>query len=73
MPEDNIDRDIDTLKTHDTFIRFLNFIDTLREECIADLHNAETDKIQQISGRILSYDQILEMTEFKDLKHLLKR
>ena len=73
MPEDNINRDIDTLKTHDTFIRFLNFIDTLREECIADLHNAKIDKIQQISGRILSYDQILEMTEFKDLKHLLKQ
>ena len=72
MPEDNIDRDIDTLKTHDTFIRFLYFIDTLREECIADLHNAETEKIQQISGRILSYDQILEMTEYKDLKHQIK-
>jgi len=73
MPEDNIDRDIDTLKTHDTFIRFLSFVETLRDECISDLHESPTDKIQQISGRILSYDQILEMTQFKDLKHLIKQ
>lgn len=73
MPKDNIDRDIDTLKTHDTFIRFLYFVETLRDECISDLHESSTEKIQQISGRILSYDQILEMTEFKDLKHLLEQ
>ena len=73
MPKDNIDRDIDTLKTHDTFIRFLSFVETLRDECIADLHNANTEKIQQISGRILSYDQLLEMTQFKDLKHLIEQ
>lgn len=71
--DNNIDRDIDTLVTHDTFIRFLNFIETLRDECISDLHNANTETVQQISGRILSYDQILEMTNFKELKHLLKQ
>lgn len=73
MPKNNIDRDIDTLKTHDTFIRFLYFIETLRDECISDLHESSTEKIQQISGRILSYDQILEITEFKDLKHLFEQ
>ncbi len=73
MPKNNIDRDIDTLKTHDTFIRFLYFVETLRDECISDLHESSTEKIQQISGRILSYDQILEMTEFKDLKHLIEQ
>lgn len=73
MPEENIDRDIDTLKTHDTFIRFLFFIENLREECIADLHNSNTEAVQQISGRILSYDQILEMTNFKELKHLIRQ
>jgi hypothetical protein len=30
-----------------------------------------TEKVQQISGRILSYDQILEMTDYKSLKHLV--
>ena len=69
----NIDKDIDTLRTHDTFIRFLSFIETLKDECIADLHDANSEKIQQISGRILSYDQILEITQFKDLKHLAEQ
>jgi hypothetical protein len=66
----NIDKDIDTLKTHDTFIRFLLFIEELRDECIAELHESSSEKIQQISGRILSYDQILEITEYKQIKHL---
>jgi hypothetical protein len=68
----DINLDIETLKTHDTFVRFLGFIETLKNECISDLHDASLDKIQQISGRILSYDQILEMTEYSDIKHYMQ-
>jgi hypothetical protein len=69
MPD--IDSDIKTLQGYDTFIRFLSFVEILREECVSDLHDAPTEKVQQISGRILSYDQILEMTDYKSLKHLV--
>lgn len=67
----NIDKDIETLKTHDAFIRFLAFIEILRNECIAEMHESSSEKIQQISGRILSYDQILEITDFEKNRHLL--
>ena len=67
----DIDTDIQTLVTHSAFVRFLQFIETLRDEQIAELHDSPTDKVQQISGRILSYDQILEMCEYKDsLRHI---
>jgi hypothetical protein len=67
----DIDTDIKTLATHSAFVRFLQFIETLRDEQIAELHDSPTDKVQQISGRILSYDQILEMCEYKDsLRHI---
>lgn len=62
----DIETDISTLKTHSSFVRFLQFVEVLKDEQIADLHDAEPHKVQQISGRILSYDQLLEMCDYKD-------
>ncbi len=42
--------------------RFIDFVKQMREECIAEMYESPTDKIQQLSGRILSYDQILTMS-----------
>lgn len=62
----DIETDISALKTHSAFVRFLQFVEILRDEQIAELHEAEPHKVQQISGRILSYDQLLEMCDYKD-------
>lgn len=62
----DIETDIKNLSTHGSFVRFLEFIETLKDEQVAELHDAPTEKVQQISGRILSYDQILEMCEYKE-------
>lgn len=62
----DIETDISALKTHSAFVRFLQFVEVLKDEQIADLHDAEPHKVQQISGRILSYDQLLEMCDYKD-------
>jgi|TARA_R110000787_G_scaffold153919_4_gene267807 hypothetical protein len=62
----DIETDISTLKTHSAFVRFLQFVEVLKDEQIADLHDAEPHKVQQISGRVLSYDQLLEMCDYKD-------
>jgi hypothetical protein len=35
----------------------------MREQSIADMHNVNTDALQQISGRILAYNDILAMSE----------
>lgn len=66
----NIQDDLNTLRTHDAFVRYLRVINELREETISELHDASTDKIQQLSGRILSYDQILQMSNFNEVKDI---
>jgi hypothetical protein len=64
----NLQDDLNTLLTHDSFIRYLRVISELREETISELHEASIDKIQQLSGRILSYDQILHLSNFNSIK-----
>lgn len=66
----NLQDDLNTLRTHDSFIRYLRVINELREETISELHEASTDKIQQLSGRILSYDQILHLSNFTEVKEI---
>lgn len=64
----NIEEDIKTLSHYEHFARFIQLINTFREECIADMHEADTDRLQQLSGRIITYDQILQMTDWQNLQ-----
>ena len=64
----SLQEDLQSLSNHEHFARFLQVISDLREETIEELHNADTDKIQQISGRILTYDQILQMSDWRTLR-----
>lgn len=64
----NIEDDLNTLSHHEHFARFIQLINTLREECIADMHEANTEKLQQLSGRIITYDQILQMVDWQSLQ-----
>jgi hypothetical protein len=67
-----LEEDIKTLHNHESFARFIETIYTLREEAIASLHEANTEKLQQVSGMILCYDQILQMVDWNglQLKHM---
>lgn len=53
------DKKLDTLIHNDAYYEFLDFIYASREELIQQLHEAGSEKIQQISGRILQCDDIL--------------
>ena len=64
----SLQEDLKALSNHEHFARFLQVISDLREETIEELHNADTEKIQQISGRILTYDQILQMSDWRTLR-----
>jgi hypothetical protein len=64
----SLEKDIEALSNHEHFARFIKVIEQLREECIADMHEASTDQLQQIAGRILSYDQLLQMVDWKNLQ-----
>ena len=39
----------------------------LREEAIEELHEASIENIQQISGRIITYDQLLQLSSWQEL------
>ena len=59
-----IQDDLKALQQHDTFGRFINVIHQLREETIAEMHEAPTELLQQLSGRIVTYDQVLQMADW---------
>ena len=63
-----LETDLKTLSKHEHFARFLQVVEDLREETIEELHNATNENIQQVSGRIITYDQILQMCDWKNLK-----
>lgn len=67
-----IQDDIKTLHNYEAFARFIKMIYELREETIEELHEASVDRIQQVSGRIITYDQILQLVNWNELskKHL---
>jgi hypothetical protein len=64
----NIQDDIKSLQNYESFARFMSLIHSLREETISELHEAPSDKMQQISGRILTYDQMLQMCDWEKLQ-----
>jgi hypothetical protein len=66
-PHTSLDQDVKYLRDSQQFARFMNFVHQLREETIEELHNADPNKMSQISGRIISYDQILEIVQYDSL------
>ena len=62
-----IQDDIKTLHNYEAFARFIKLIHNLREEAIEELHEANNETIQQISGRIITYDQVLQLVNWEEL------
>jgi hypothetical protein len=67
-----IQDDIKTLHNYEAFARFIKMIHELREETIEELHESSVDGIQQVSGRIITYDQILQMCDWEKLQTTFK-
>ena len=63
-----LDQDLKTLANHEHFARFIQVIHRLREETLSEMHNADFDKLQQVSGRIITYDQILQIADWESLR-----
>jgi|TARA_S200002703_G_scaffold154842_1_gene158261 hypothetical protein len=68
MENNNLEQDIKVLHNYEHFARLIQVVRALREECIADMHEAKTEQLQQLSGRILSYDQLLQMVGADELE-----
>jgi|TARA_R100000315_G_C5141956_1_gene81204 hypothetical protein len=64
----NLEDDIKMLSNHETFARFIQMIHALREETIAEMHKADYEQLQQVAGRIITYDQILRIANWDQLR-----
>ena len=62
-----VQEDIKTLHNYEAFARFIKLIHNLREEAIEELHEASNETIQQVSGRIITYDQVLQLVNWEEL------
>lgn len=71
----NITESISTLQNHESFAHFVQMIHDLREETIQELHDAPVDKLQQVSGRLITYDQVLHLAGWENLqkRHLNRK
>jgi len=59
----NLNDAVKALANHESFAVYLQNVKQMREQTIADMHNVNTETLQQISGRILAYNDILSMSE----------
>ena len=63
-----LEESLQSLSNHESFATFVFTIRDLREEAIEELHKDDFETIQQIAGRIITYDQILQMAGYRILE-----
>ena len=64
----DLEQALQSLANHESFYTFINTVHQLREESIGELYKADYDNLHQVSGKILAYDQLLQMADFETLK-----
>tara|TARA_R110000803_G_scaffold50684_2_gene104988 strand:- start:2339 stop:2584 length:246 start_codon:yes stop_codon:yes gene_type:complete len=62
------EQDMAQLSNYDSFARVVKFISDEREQSIGELHEAGTEQIQQVSGKILEASKYLEVFGWDELK-----
>ncbi len=64
----SLEEALKVLQHNEHFAVFISVVHALREESIAELHKADYESMQQISGKILTYDQLLQMTDWQSIR-----
>ena len=64
----DLEQALQSLANHESFYTFINTVHQLREESIGELYKADYDNLHQVSGKILAYDQLLQMADHDTLK-----
>lgn len=62
-----LEQDLKWLSGHPQFANFAKALIEQRESYISSLHDAEPNRIMQISGRILAYDDLIRMINADEL------
>jgi hypothetical protein len=63
-----LSENIKVLQNYEAFGGFVECIVQMREEAIKEMHSCSVEQLQQISGRILALDEILEMCNVELLR-----
>jgi hypothetical protein len=72
--KDNLDRRIkDRLSNVDDFVDFMGFIYERRESLIGEMYEAKTEELQQIAGKIIMCDEILQAGNWREIKARYQR
>jgi|TARA_B110000444_G_scaffold186094_1_gene175224 hypothetical protein len=58
---------LNVLQGHEAFAGLVREVVTMREDCIKELHSADIDRLSQISGKILAYDEIIGLCGWDSL------
>ena len=64
---------VEALSLNETFVALLDDILGQRESFIRALHGSSNEQIQQISGRILMCDEILDVAGYRQIQERRKR
>jgi len=63
----NLEQDLKWLSNHPQFANLAKMLVEQREHAISTLHEASAEKVMQISGRILAYNDLLSMINAEEL------
>tara|TARA_S200002703_G_scaffold77634_1_gene66940 strand:- start:240 stop:455 length:216 start_codon:yes stop_codon:yes gene_type:complete len=64
----NLQEALETLGHHESFAALVKEIVQMREDSIQELQSADIDKISQVSGKILAYDEIISLCNWDFLR-----
>tara|TARA_R110000737_G_scaffold24524_3_gene43257 strand:+ start:2497 stop:2718 length:222 start_codon:yes stop_codon:yes gene_type:complete len=62
------DKDIEILGHNEQFAKYLNQLCMIREDCIQEMRNVNTDRLQQISGQIIAIDDALDLGNWETIR-----
>ncbi len=63
-----LQEDLNVLMQHEAFAGLIKEVIRMREDSIRELQSAEIDRLAQVSGKILAYDEIIGMCDWELLR-----
>jgi hypothetical protein len=66
-------KSLERLHNNEDFLKFLEYIYGIREWCISQMHDVPTERLQQLSGRILAAEEILGVAKWQEMSEKWKR
>lgn len=63
-----LDKEIEILGHNEQFAMYLNQLHLVKNDCIQEMRNAETERLQQISGQIIAIDDALDLGNWETIR-----